>query len=302
METFTKEFQQVELGDENIDVRKSIRKEKRSLESIEIIENMLQSLGLSKNETQVYLHLVLYKERKASEISEALNLHRTNTYQILRDLEKKSLVSSVFEKPLKFIATPFDKAIDVLIETKKLKIQRLERKKKDLINVWLSLPRPKIEEQRKEIFQILEGEEQIDLKANEVIQNAQREINVFASEEELSRFYNSGLIEKLERLSKKKLNIKLLTNSSSKSRFFVEKTRLHNKHYVSADNNAIPTFILVDQEQLIFMIRRFIEKNGKKTARPRISALWTNYEAFIKALGALFAELWNDKTKHARSK
>lgn len=302
METFEEESQQVGLCDENVDAWKLIRKDKKPLKSIEIIENMLQRLGLSKNEVQVYLYLALSKERKASEISEALNLHRTNTYRILRDLEKRGLVSSVFEKPLKFIATPFDRAIDALIETKKLRIQRLERKKKDLINVWLSLPKPEIEEQRKEVFQILEGEEQIDLKATEVIQNAQREINVFASEEDLSRFYNSGFMETLERLSKKNLDINLLTNNSPKSRFFVEKIRLHNKLYVSADNDAIPTFILVDQKQLIFMIRKLIEKNGKKTARRRISALWTNYEAFIKALGSLFSELWSGGIKHTLSK
>ncbi len=290
METFTEE-PQIGLRGENVETWKSSKKEK-SPQPIEIIENTLRTLGLSKNEVQVYLHLALHKEQKASEISEALNLHRTNTYQILRDLEKKSLVSSVFEKPLKFIATPFDRAIDALIEVKKLRINRLEKKKKALVNVWLAIPKPEIEEQRKEIFQILEGEEQIDLKATEVIQNAQRNINVFASEEGLSRFYTSGFMEILEKLSRKNLDIKLLTNSSPKSRFFAEKIRLHNKQYVPADNNALPSFILVDQTQLVFMIRRFIEKKSKKTTSPRTSALWTNYEAFAKALGALFAELW----------
>jgi len=301
METFTDD-PQIELCDENIDAWKFNRKDKRPPKPTEIIENMLQMLGLSKNETQVYLYLALSKERKASEISEALNLHRTNTYRILEDLEKRGLVSSVFEKPLKFIATPFEKAIDALIETKKLRIRRLEKKKKDLINVWLSLPKPEIEEQRKEVFQILEGEEQIDLKALEVLQNAQREINVFASEEDLPRFYNSGFMEKLEKLSKKNLDISLLTNNSPKSRFFVEKTRLQNKRIMSADNGAIPTFVLADQKHLIFMIRKFAEKNCENTAPPKSSALWTNYEAFTTALGALFSELWRNGIKYSQSK
>jgi sugar-specific transcriptional regulator TrmB len=301
METFTEE-PQIELSDEDLNACKSSRKDRRPHKATEIIENMLQALGLSKHETRVYLYLALSKERKASEISEALNLHRTNTYRILGDLEKRGLVSSVFEKPLKFIAVPFEQTIDALIETKKLRIQKLEKKKRNLIELWLSLPKPEIGEQRKEVFQILEGEEQIDLKATEVIQNAQREINVFASEEDLARFYNSGLIEKLEKPSKKKLEINLLANNSPKSRFFVEKIRLQNKRYTSADNDAVPTFILVDQKQLVFMIRRFNESNSKKTARPRISALWTNYEAFTKALGTLFSGLWSGGIKHAQRK
>ncbi len=78
----------------------------------------------------------------------------------------------------------------------------MESKKKNLINTWLSLPKPKIEGQQKEIFQILEGEEQITLKIAEAIQNAQREIALFVSENDMPRFYNSGLMEKLEARSK----------------------------------------------------------------------------------------------------
>jgi sugar-specific transcriptional regulator TrmB len=296
METFT-EHPQIEL--ETVDSWKFSGKDKKNLKPTEIIENMLQALGLSKNETQVYLYLALSKERKASEISEALHLHRTNTYRILGDLEKRGLVSSVFEKPLKFIATPFEQAIETLIETKKLRIQLLEKKKKNLIDVWLSIPKPNIEEKRKEVFQILEGEEQINLKAVEVIQNAQREINVFASEEDLPRFYNSGLTETLEKLSKKNVDINLLTTNSPKSRFFIEKIKLQNKKYAATDNDEVPTFILADQKQLIFIIRKSNEKNHRKIARQKISALWTNYEAFIKALRALFSGLWSNGTQHA---
>lgn len=293
METFTEEPPQFTLQNESADYWTFIKKE--STKSIETIEATLQDLGLSKNEIQVYLYLSFCNERKASEISEALNLHRTNTYQILRDLEKKGLVSSTLEKPLKFIATPFEKAIETLIEAKKLSIQKLESKKKNLINTWLSLPKPKIEGQQKEIFQILEGEEQITLKIAEAIQNAQREIALFVSENDMPRFYNSGLMEKLE--ARSKLDIKLLADNSSITRFFIEKIQLQNKRYALTEVKVVPTFILVDHKHLIFMIRHSAEKSGKRATRPGISALWTNYDAFIKALSALFTELWSNRTK-----
>ncbi len=282
----------IKLYDENTGVWKFVRKDKGPLKSIELIENMFQKLGLSKNEIRVYVYLARSRERKASEISEALSLHRTETYRILRDLEKRGLVSSVFEKPLKFIATPFERAIDALIEAKKLRIQQLERKKKDLINVWLSLPQPEVKHERKEVFQILEGEEQIDFKANEIIQNMQKEINVFASEDDLARLYHSGFIDKLEKLSKKGFEVKLLTNNSRKSQFFVEKIKLAKvRHALSSED--VPTFILADQEQLLLTIRKNHDKYGEKAKREKIAALWTNYDAFVKALEKLFSELWN---------
>ncbi len=290
METVIESPQRVvKLYDENTGAWKFVRKDRGQIKSIELIENMLQKLGLSKNEIRVYVCLARSRERKASEISEALTLHRTETYRILRDLEKRGLVSSVFEKPLKFIATPFERAIEALIEAKKLRIQQLERKKKDLINVWLSLPHPEVEQERKEVFQILEGEEQIDFKSNEIIQNSQREVNVFASEEDLARLYHSGFVDSLEKLSRKGSDVRLLTNDSPKSRFFVEKIKLPNVRFALSEVKDVPTFILTDREQLLLTIR----KNGERTKRGTIAALWTNYEAFIKALGKLFSELWN---------
>jgi len=146
----------VKLYDEASGVWRVIKADKGPTRSIEIIEKALRGLGLSKNEVKVYIYLARTGEHKASDISEALSLHRTETYRILRDLEKRGLVSSVFEKPLKFIATPFEKALDILIETKKMKLNLLEKKRQDLINVWMSLPKPEVEPERKEVFQILE--------------------------------------------------------------------------------------------------------------------------------------------------
>lgn len=85
-------------------------------------------------------------------------------------------MSSKLEKPLKFFAVLFEEAIDILIESKKLRLQRLEKEKNQLVQVWLSLPKPEIADSQKEVFQILEGEEQITLKMAEVLQNAQNEI------------------------------------------------------------------------------------------------------------------------------
>ncbi|MEM3695973.1 MAG: helix-turn-helix domain-containing protein [Candidatus Bathyarchaeia archaeon] len=278
----------VKLYDENSGMWRFVKTDKGPPKSLEIIEKALHRLGLSKNEIKVYIYLARTSEHKASEISEALSLHRTETYRILRDLEKKGLISSVFEKPLKFIAIPFEKALEILIETKKMKISLLEKKKGNLINLWLSLPKPETEHERKEVFQVLEGEEQINLKADEILNNAQREVYVFASEHDIANFYHSGFLDKLETMSKENINVHLLTNYSPKSCFFIEKIKLKKSKYSLSNVEDLPTFILRDDEQLLLLIRK---NNGKK----RVAALWTNYEAFVKTLKTLFLELWNNE-------
>ena len=101
---------------------KLVKKDQSYVEQLSTVEETLSRFGLLKNEIKVYLHLARTGEMKAGEIAEAISLHRTETYRILRDLEKRGVVFSVFEKPLKFTAVPLDKAIDLLVDAQKIKI------------------------------------------------------------------------------------------------------------------------------------------------------------------------------------
>lgn len=278
----------LKLYDEKSGLWKFVKIDKGPAKYAKIIQKTFRRLGLSKNEVKVFIYLARTGEHKASEISEALSLHRTETYRILRDLEKKGLVLSVFEKPLKFIATPFEKALDVLINAKKMKINLLEKKKEGLVNLWLSLPQPETEPKRKELFQILEGEEQISLKAEKILNKAEKEILIFISEDDIANFYHSGVLDKLEKKSKKNVKVQLLTNYSPKNCFFIEKMKLEKAKYSLPEiDNELPTYILADEEKLLLLIR----KNNKKR---KVAALYTNYVAFIKALKALFLQLWSN--------
>ena len=288
----------IRLYDNKTGLWKVIKQDREALKSLNVIEEALMKLGLSKNETKVYLFLARVGEKKASEISEALSLHRTETYRILRDLEKKGLVSSVFEKPLKFIATPFERAIDILIETKKLKLKMLEQKKEKLLDAWLSIPRPEFEAEKKEVFQILEGDEQIDLKANEILSRTEEEVCVFLTEDDVGRLYHSGFLDKLEELSRKGTSVRLLASKSPKNIFFIEKMNFQHAEHKIVEVDDIPFLMISDREELLFLLKR----NGNNTLnekkrKNRTTALWTNYEILTRTLYKLFTQLWDSSCK-----
>jgi sugar-specific transcriptional regulator TrmB len=283
----------VKLYDNRAGSWKVVRKDKGPFKSLEIIDNTLRKLGLSKNQIRVYLYLARSGIRKASQVSEAISLHRTETYRILRDLAKIGLVSSVLEKPLKFVATPFDKSLDILITAKKLRLALLERRKEDLMDVWVSLPKPEVVAEAKEVFQVLEGEEQIDLKARDILEKTKNEISFFVADSDLSSFYHSGFIDMLEKASRRNISVRLLTNNSPKSCFFAEKLKLNDVKYVSLTKEELPSFLISDQGQLLFSIKNNGNSGKSEDEGSKVSALWTNYEAFIKALKTLFSELWD---------
>ncbi|UCC33979.1 MAG: helix-turn-helix domain-containing protein [Candidatus Bathyarchaeota archaeon] len=286
----------VAMYDQNVVGQKFIMKDKGSHKSLRIIEDAFEKFDLSKNEIRIFLFLARSGfPRKARDISDSLSIHRTETYRILRTLERRGLISSMFEKPMKFLAVPFDEAMDHLIEAKRTKIDLLEREKKDLLNLWSSFPKFDRGYIQKKGFQVLEGKEQIALKSKEMLRAAEREIDVLAPESALMLFYHWGITDELEETSRTPIEVRLMTDYSSKNRFFVEKMQLPQVKYVRApDIRDLPGFITYDQTQVLLCLKENAVDNGpERQKKQRIHALWTNYGPFVKILRTFFLQLWN---------
>lgn len=281
----------VKLYDEKNEVWKFVKRDTGASRQLLIIEDALSRYGLLRNEIRVYLYLARFGERKAAEVAEAISLHRTETYRILRDLEKKGLIFSVFEKPLKFTAVSLDKAITLLIEAQKMKIQLLEKEKTGLVNIWQSVPQPKTEEAKKDIFQILEGGQQIILKACELLERSKSEFQIFAPSEYLAQLYHSDFTDKL-RKHLGKLNMTLLTENLPKSKFFLEQMKWPQQNYGVVDAENLPCFMISDRKELLITVKdNDLSGEGSDRKKSKTVALWTNYAAFVWTLQTLLSNL-----------
>lgn len=268
---------------------KLVKKDQQVTKQLVTIEETLARFGLLKNEIRVYLYLARAGEKKAGEIAEAIALHRTETYRILRDLEKKGIVFSIFEKPLKFTAVALDKAIDLLVDAQKIKIKLLEQEKPSLVELWQSMPQAKQETTKKELFQMLEGDQQVLMKANELLERSKDSFQIYASADYLSDLYYNDFSDKLKTQADK-VQVSVITDSSLKSAYFLgEMTWLSGQHRVSDDQN-LPCFMIVDnKEVLIAFHEKAADADEKK--KYRTAAIWTNYPALVNTLQILFAKL-----------
>jgi sugar-specific transcriptional regulator TrmB len=273
------------------DTLKLIKRDKGFTKQISTIEETLSKYGLLKNEIKVYLYLARAGEKKAGEIAEAISLHRTETYRILRDLEKKGILFSVFEKPLKFTAVTLDKAIDLLVDAQKMKIRQLEKDKITLVEMWMSLPQQKTEAVKKELFQMLQGEQQVILKAEELLEKTTSEFQIFVPDDYLSQLYYSDFTEALrEKLGQ--IDIKLLTQDSSKAAFFIEQMEWPAQKSQTVQTQNLPCFMISDKRELLIAFHESdssAETGDKK--KDKTSAIWTNYNAFVWTLQMLFSKL-----------
>ena len=285
----------VKVYDDKKESWKFVKKDQSFTKQLSTIEETLSRFGLLKNEIKVYLYLARSGEKKASEIAEAVSLHRTETYRILRDLEKKGILFSVFEKPLKFTAVSLDKAIDLLVDAQKMRIKLLEKEKENLVELWLSIPQPRVEKEKKELFQMLQGEQQVALKADELLEKTKKEIQIFVPDYYLAQLYYTDFTDKLKK-KLNKLDITLLIENSPKSVFFMEKIQWpkHKCRMVKAQN--LPCFIISDRKELLIAFHETRGKQANDKKKDRTAAIWTNYTAFVLTLQMLFSKLMETGT------
>ena len=286
-----KDAEVIKIHDEKNSAWKFVKRNKNFTKQLSTIEETLSRFGLLKNEIKVYLYLARSGEKKASEIAEAISLHRTETYRILRDLEKKGILFSIFEKPLKFTAVPLDKAIDLLVNAQKMRIKLLEKEKANLVELWLSIPQPQVKEAKKELFQMLQGEQQVALKADELLNKTKKEFQIFAPDYYLAQLYYTDFTDKLKnKLSE--IDITLLVENSPKSVFFIKQMQWPKQKYRMVKTQNLPCFMISDKKELLIAFHE--TDNARQTSekkKDRTAAIWTNYNAFIWTLQMLFSKL-----------
>jgi len=127
---------------DNVSISESILKIQPSEQKTlyDKIKNELSKFGLTPNQSKVFLFLEKYGSSTATQVSNALKVQRTETYHLLTNLQNRGIVSASFQHPIKFIASPLDTAIDILINTEKERVKSLEIKERDIVALWKTLP------------------------------------------------------------------------------------------------------------------------------------------------------------------
>jgi len=97
-------------------------------------EEVLQELGLTKNEAKVYLVLLEYGSLNITEITNKLPIHRVNIYDLLKRLLEKGLISFKIEGRKKYYSTTDPNFLLKILEEKEALLKKilpaLEEKKK----------------------------------------------------------------------------------------------------------------------------------------------------------------------------
>ena len=255
-------------------------------QSVDQLQSQFSKYGLTANQCKVYIFLGKYGSKTAPEVCKALKLPRTETYHLLTTLQNKGVVSATFQHPIKFTALPLANAIKSMVDTEKERIKKLEQQEEELTKIWESIPSFHNEptSSKEDKFQMLQGENQIYGKINDMIINTKKDFQIIGSEKDFLKFYHANFLEPLD---KSDIDLKILTNSSDRTLYvFDEIDRTNVKKFTSSAKGDI-CFAVKDNEEVLFFMKN--SESGKEN----ITAMWTNSDAMLHSKKLLFDLLWS---------
>jgi len=271
LEIIKEEFKRRLLNPENEYIKKDIM-------------NEISKFGLSQNQSKTFLFLTKSGPKTASQISKLLSLPRTETYHILTQLQSRGIVITDFEKPAKFETVAIEKAIKILVENERIRIDELVSSTDEILSLWNMLPESVPGEGMLigNRFQVLQGKNSILGKMKQLMQTSEKEILIFGSENDFGKFYHTDFFEIIKNT---KVELKILASFSKKSEYIFEYLASKKIKRFNEIRGSDLFFIIIDDKETIFFMKTSQDDND-------IMALWTESKTLINSLKLSFNLIW----------
>jgi len=100
------------------------------------VQEMLMKLGLSQNESKVYIYLNKNGSKKAKEIAQNQKIARTQTYHLLTELQNRGIVTVISDRITKYEGIEFERVLDILINNELKRIEEIQLMRSELSELW----------------------------------------------------------------------------------------------------------------------------------------------------------------------
>ena len=104
--------------------------------SLERILRLLQDLGLSKDEAEVYIYLAKKGPQTIKTLEECLKKSKNDIKKILKGLEEKQLTTKKSKRSTFFMAIPFEKLLTNYTKIRFNQAKRIEQTRLSFLADW----------------------------------------------------------------------------------------------------------------------------------------------------------------------
>jgi HTH-type transcriptional regulator, sugar sensing transcriptional regulator len=255
---------------------------------------MLQDLGLTRLDSQIYIYLSKKGSQKGAEISKGIKVQKQPLYRCLKHLQTTGIVTATLEHPAKFNAVSFDKVVDIFVKVKMAEAQSIQENKKDLLAKWQDLAIGENTDTSAK-FSVIEGRGNIYSKIMQMIKETKTQLSTISTIRGLIRADQFGLFDTINN-NARQTDFRVLTQISKQ-----EVNALHEllkntkkaKVYVDVRTpelglNLFPEMVIRDDEETVF----FISPTETTATEESEVCFWTDCKSLVQAMKTVYENIW----------
>ena len=274
--------------------------------SEETVKKILEDLGLTVKEGEMYVFLAKHEALRSGEITKLIKMDKAEVFRVLTNLQTKGLVEKTLESPARFLSTPFERAIDSFIKYKRDEANLFERTKKDLIRDWNQITKTK-QTLPLERFLVIEGRRKIYPRISEMIKETKNQLSSVTTVTGLLRAEQFGIFEEIfAHSSKGKINFRFVTEMANRDLVAMQKLLKKipkNLANVKGRNSDFdfklsPRMVIKDEDEILLFINPLSEES---LAEKDDVCLWTNCKTIVQSFLAMFEDFWRNSTEITNS-
>ena len=269
--------------------------------SHERVLKTLVGLGLTQQDSQVYLFLSKKGLQRGRDLISGLKITKQQLYRSLKTLQSRGIVNVTLEYPARFSAIPLEKLLDLFLRAKIEETQRLQQNKAEILSEWQSMA---IEENSyaPPKFNVIEGRSSIYPKVQQMIQATRKGISAVASVQGLVQANQFGLFDLAsDHPLKSQIQFRFLTGLSEQNGNAMKTllTQMTNAginfegRTTDSGSTLFPRMVIRDEEEILFFITPTMNMS---MVEQRDVCLWTNCKPLVQAFISIFEELWRHAT------
>ena len=239
--------------------------------------NLLEKLGLTEYEAKTLNTLFTLKESEAPTISRTAQVPKTRVYDVLEKLVTKDLIIEIKGRPKLYRAIDVEKAIDLLVLTKKSQLNELEAEATELKENLIVLDDK--EEYGEKVMKVKDKQDFERILGQELLKAGKTISGLTEITDEHDIIHDA-----LAKAKSKNVTIKLLNSFPSK--------KLKNTAEVKQFNHGLNAFI-IDNKKVVLAISDF-----KKTKPEYHFTILNEHGPMANALTHFFNSNWDNAKKY----
>ena len=269
------------------------------------ITKFLEVLGLSKREIQVYMFLAKSGVQSTSFVAKRLKMERVQAYRTFKKLQEKGFIEATLERPTRFTIVPFERLLEVFINSKKSEIASLNEQKERLMSTWQAISAPESSYPVAK-FSVITGKKKIHTKMQSMIEESAKEVLFLTTSLGLIQEDIAGIFDAIiPPAQTRHVKFQIITDVSEYNlkvmeridkNFSVANVNIRCRH-LNLNSTFFPRFLIKDEEEAIL----YAPVEGKMALlKLEDEGLWISDKMFISILKAFFVQMWQSAVEAAK--